>query len=100
MIGTRTRSNLLDRLLRAVGDRWYAGTDAAARREGLEVTIRSRGLGRTYRARLAGFLMTCPACAGANCDEYWRPACRTCGGTGRVARVPVTAQDAVTAGER
>jgi hypothetical protein len=94
LVGRQHRPNLLAVFLRAVGDRLYAGPDATARCDGLEITVRGFGLARTYRARALDHLTTCPRCAGARCAEYWLPACAVCGGRGRVARV------AVTAGER
>jgi hypothetical protein len=69
-------------LLRSAADLLFARPDAAARRAGLIVTRAS--LSRTYRDPRLDLLVRCPACAGADCEAYWLPACPACRGTGRV----------------
>ncbi|HEY0487456.1 MAG TPA: hypothetical protein VGD72_14510 [Mycobacteriales bacterium] len=88
-----------DLVLYRLGERLFAEADADARRRGWDVTVRRRGLARTWRDPRLALLVPCPACAGAGCEDLGVPPCRTCRGTGRVVPEPRTAL-AASPGER
>jgi hypothetical protein len=75
------------RCLGYVGDRMFAADDADARRRGWEITVRRRGLARTYRDPRIDLLVRCPECGGDDAVPYERPACSACRGTGRILRL-------------
>jgi hypothetical protein len=89
-------SRWLDQCLLRIGGRLFAEADDDAHRRGWDVTVRGRGLARTYRDPRMDLLVPCPACDGEGCEDLRAPACATCRGIGRV--LPLT-QPAL-AGER
>jgi hypothetical protein len=86
----------LDRHLHRLGEALFAGADDHAVQHGWDITVRQRGLSRTYRDPRSELLVVCPICDGAGADDFHAPACPTCRGRGRV----LPAAHAALAGER
>lgn len=71
-------------LWRALGDRFFASSDQAARRHGWEIHRRRGGLARRYRDPRFDWLSSCPWCHGSGSHGHHE--CQACQGSGRVCR--------------